>query len=200
MLVRYVIQRLLEQGDADAPKGQGKKVDTYMRVWERRKKVLRDALEGDEYLNYEGEFCRAARGIQLMGILDLQATEEEMETQEEQLPLTATMTVEELARGCNLKADDLLCLLDALGVLDHRRLPRPSTDTHNPAEQRLAKELHLTDWSRTRVTIDWELVVRITGTWRIPAKPLLDEACCWIRWTGGPVCKPVPKKTWVGYM
>lgn len=61
MLVRYLIQRLLQQGEKDAPRGRGKKVDTYMRVWERRKGVLRDALEGDEYLNYEGAFRSFAR-------------------------------------------------------------------------------------------------------------------------------------------
>jgi hypothetical protein len=55
--------------------------------------------------------------------------------------------------------------------------------------------MHLTDWSRTQVAIDFELVVKITGTWRIPVKPPLDEACCWIRYTGGPLVKPVPKRT-----
>lgn len=146
-----------------------------------------------------------AGGSQLMGFsADLKATPDELERQEEQLPLTATMTVEELARACNLKNDDLLCLLDALGVLDHRRMPRPASTSDIPlsnrAELPLAKRLHLTDWSQAQVAIDFELVVKIIGTWRIPAKPLLDETCCWIRYTGGPVVKPVPKKTWVGYM
>lgn len=114
------------------------------------------------------------------------------------------MTVEELARECNLKNDDLLCLLDALGVLDQRQMPRPAATNDTPAnkraEQPLARRLHLTDWSHTQVAIDFELIVKIIGTWRIPAKPLLDETCCWIRYTGGPVVKLVPKKTWPGYM
>lgn len=62
MLVRYLIRRLLERED-EAPKGRGKKVDTYMRVWERRKRVIQDAKDGDDYLNYEGgSACRRGCG------------------------------------------------------------------------------------------------------------------------------------------
>jgi hypothetical protein len=53
MLVRYLIETLLDQED-DSPKTKGKKVDTYMRVWERRKKVIQLAQETDDYLNYDG--------------------------------------------------------------------------------------------------------------------------------------------------
>ena len=135
-----------------------------------------------------------------------------MERQEEQLPIMAIFRAEELARGCNLKTDDLLCLLDAIGVLDHRQSLRdPSDDSTdggrlewttngNSAIQALAQELGLVDWSQRQVTLDFELIVKIVGTWRIPAKPLLDPACCWIEYSGGPLEHLASKKTWVGYM
>lgn len=126
-----------------------------------------------------------------------------------------TSTVEELARNCNLKTDDLLCLLDALGVLSHRRLQEPideSSDNEHrnattttqtksiSAAKALAAKLHLVDWTGMQVALDFELIVKIVGTWRIPAKPLLDPECCWIEYTGGPLEHPASKKTWVGYM
>lgn len=67
MLVRYLIDRLLERED-EAPKGRGKKVDTYMRVWERRKRVIQDAKDGDDYLNYEGEAVRPGMRIVLANV------------------------------------------------------------------------------------------------------------------------------------
>ena len=53
MLVRYLVEQLLDQED-DAPKTRGKKFDTYMRVWERRKRIIKQAQNTDDYLNYEG--------------------------------------------------------------------------------------------------------------------------------------------------
>lgn len=213
MLVRYLIEQLLDQED-DAPKTKGKKVDTYMRVWERRKRIIKQAQDTDDYLNYEGMLAipdlvlLAGRPFRA----DLKATPDEMERQEEQLPIVVTIRAEELARECNLKTDDLLCLLDAIGVLDHRQSLRnppddatndgrlePSTNG-NSAIQALAQELGLVDWSQRQVALDFELIVNIVGTWRIPAKPLLDPACCWIEYSGGPLEYPTSKKTWVGYM
>jgi hypothetical protein len=137
---------------------------------------------------------------------DLKATPDELARQEEQLPITITLSVEELARQCNLKTDDLLCLLDALGILDHRRLKSVEQETEEPEDdvsraiRALEEKLHLVNWSRMQLAFDFELVVKIVGTWRIPAKPLLDPECCWIEYTGGPLEHPVNKKTWVGYM
>ncbi|GHJ86421.1 hypothetical protein NliqN6_2823 [Naganishia liquefaciens] len=194
MLVRYLIEQLLDQED-DAPKTKGKKVDTYMRVWERRKRVIELAEDTDDYLNYE----------------DLRATTDELERQEEQLPIVVVMRAEELARGCHLKTDDLLCLLDALGVLDHQQSLRNSPDdtTDNGqsqtanvtrAIQGLGKKMDFVQWSRRQVAIDFELIVKIVGTWRIPAKPLLDPACCWIDYSGGPLQYPASKKSGMRYM
>lgn len=61
MLVRYLIETLLFQKD-DSPKTKGKKVNTYMRVWERRKQVIQYAQETDDYLNYEGTLREGAFG------------------------------------------------------------------------------------------------------------------------------------------
>lgn len=142
---------------------------------------------------------------------DLKATAEELERQEEQLPLSMTVTVEQLAKECNLKSDDLLCLLDALGVLEQRKLARPPPvkpdqniveSRARRATQAIAKQLGLQEWSTMQVCIDFELIVRIVGTWRIPAKPLLDAQCCWIEYTGGPLIKPLvaaTRKNYVGY-
>jgi hypothetical protein len=62
MLVRHLIKRLFDQGDKKAPRARGggkiKKVDTYMRVWERRKAVVQRAIEADDYLNYDGKLMR----------------------------------------------------------------------------------------------------------------------------------------------
>lgn len=62
MLVRHLIKRLFQQGDSKAPRARGggkiKKVDTYMRVWKRRKAVVQRAFETDDYLNYDGESLR----------------------------------------------------------------------------------------------------------------------------------------------
>ncbi|KAJ9101740.1 hypothetical protein QFC21_003079 [Naganishia friedmannii] len=222
MLVRHLIKRLFEEGDKKAPRARGgskiKKVDTYMRVWERRKAVVQRAVETDDYLNYDGEsrlpgIVQQAYTGELIACTskDLKATPEELERQEEQLPLLATITVEQLAKECNLKTDDLLCLLDALGVLEQRKLLRsPPTEPDQQtadsrarrATQTLAKQLGLQEWSTMQVCIDFELIVKIVGTWRIPAKPLLDAQCCWIEYTGGPLLKPVvaaTRKNYVGY-
>jgi hypothetical protein len=119
--------------------------------------------------------------------------------------------VEQLAKECNLKTDDLLCLLDALGVLEQRKMTRPpfaqpDQDTVDSRARRathaLAKQLGLQEWSTMQVCIDFELIVKIVGTWRIPAKPLLDPQCCWIEHTGGQLNKPVvaaSRKNYVGY-
>ncbi|KAJ9116948.1 hypothetical protein QFC22_004606 [Naganishia vaughanmartiniae] len=197
MLVRHLIKRLFDQGDKKAPRARGggkiKKVDTYMRVWERRKAVVQRAIETDDYLNYD----------------DLKATPEELERQEEQHPLSVTVSVEQLAKECNLKTDDLLCLLDALGVLEQRKLTRPPPPEPDQqiiesrarrATQTLAKQLGLQEWSTIQVSIDFELIVKIVGTWRIPAKPLLDAQCCWIGFTGGPLTKPVVAATRKNYV
>ena len=141
----------------------------------------------------------------------MRATTDELERQEEQLPIVVVMRAEELARGCHLKTDDLLCLLDALGVLDHQQSLRNSPDdtTDNGqsqtanvtrAIQGLGKKMDFVQWSRRQVAIDFELIVKIVGTWRIPAKPLLDPACCWIDYSGGPLQYPASKKSGMRYM
>lgn len=95
---------------------------------------------------------------------------------------TLTTTLEDLARACHLRTDDVQLTLNELGFLaTRRRLPsKPRGRYDESDEDEVADGDELGEWHNVEIVIARDAVEDAWAEWRVREKGVLDEKYCLI--------------------
>lgn len=103
---------------------------------------------------------------------------------------TLTTTLEDLARACHLRTDDVQLTLTELGFLSTRRRlpPKPrrhdhtdhSHGHHDDGDEGMVDGDELGEWDNIEVVITRDAVDEAWAKWRVRERGVLDEKYCLI--------------------